>query len=192
MTEIETLKRAKMYIDDLANGVNPLDKLPVSENDIINNVRISRCLHYVSDVLEKVIAKGGFEKKPKIKKVPFALTDDQIAAFEYSEQPLRITEMIGRINDLIDIETMKHLKITSITEWLIDTDLLCNVTLSGGKRSKRPTEKGLQLGITEEKRIGMYGEYTAVLYNRNAQQFIMENIEAAIARNESRHSNNGN
>ena len=43
MTELETLERAKMYIDKLANGVNPLDDSTVPENDIVNNIRLSRC-----------------------------------------------------------------------------------------------------------------------------------------------------
>lgn len=194
MTEIETLQRARMYINKLANGINPLDDMPVSDDDVINNVRISRCFYYVSEVLDKVIAKGGLEKKQKLKKVPFSLTYEQAEEFEYSDSPITVTEMISRINGLIDIETMKHLKVTSITEWLVEIDLLCVVELAEGKRVKRPTEKGFQIGIIEEKRNGMYGEYTVILYDKSAQHFIMENIEAAIARNERKrkHGNEGN
>ena len=32
---------------------------PDNEDDVINNVRISRCLFYVSDVLRQVIENGG-------------------------------------------------------------------------------------------------------------------------------------
>ena len=31
MTELETIARAKMYIDKLANGINPLDDTAVAE-----------------------------------------------------------------------------------------------------------------------------------------------------------------
>ncbi len=51
MTDIEIMQRAKLYIDKLANGVNPITDKPVSDEDCINNVRITRCLFYVSDVL---------------------------------------------------------------------------------------------------------------------------------------------
>ena len=51
MTELETMQRAKMYLDKLANGINPLTDQPASDSDCINQVRISRCLFYVSDVL---------------------------------------------------------------------------------------------------------------------------------------------
>ena len=56
MTELDTLKRAKMYIDSLARGVDPVSGQLAEEDSVINNVRISRCLFYVSDVLEKVIS----------------------------------------------------------------------------------------------------------------------------------------
>ena len=59
MTDLEVMKRAQMYIEKLANGVDPLTNRQVADNDIINNVRISRCLFYVSDVLKGVIASGG-------------------------------------------------------------------------------------------------------------------------------------
>ena len=54
MTELETIARAKMYIDKLANGINPLDDTAVAENDVVNNVRISRCLFFVSDTLRSI------------------------------------------------------------------------------------------------------------------------------------------
>ena len=43
MTEQEKLHHAKHYIDKLANGLNPLDGTPIPEQDIVNNVKISRC-----------------------------------------------------------------------------------------------------------------------------------------------------
>ena len=59
MTELEKTAYAKSFIDKLANGINPLDNQPIEETDIVNNVRISRCLFYVSDILRKVIEAGG-------------------------------------------------------------------------------------------------------------------------------------
>lgn len=49
--DIELLKRAKSYIDDMSNGINLISKAKVSKDDLINNTRISRCLFYVSFVL---------------------------------------------------------------------------------------------------------------------------------------------
>ena len=61
--EIELLKRAKIYIDSLANGVNPFDGTTLPENDIVNNIKISRCLFYVSSILEQNLANIQGSKK---------------------------------------------------------------------------------------------------------------------------------
>ena len=50
MTELEKIKRAKMYMDKLANGINLLDDTVVPDEDIVNQVRLSRCFFFVSDV----------------------------------------------------------------------------------------------------------------------------------------------
>ena len=65
MTELEIMQRAKMYLDKLANGINPVTDQPASDSDCINQVRISRCLFYVSDVLRRVaVFESGAEKSP--------------------------------------------------------------------------------------------------------------------------------
>ena len=69
MTELETIQRAKMYMDKLAKGINPIDDTPVPEDDIVNNVRLTRCFFFVSDVLRRVIENGGIESKKDIKKM---------------------------------------------------------------------------------------------------------------------------
>ena len=57
VTELEKIEYAKSFIDKLANGINPLDNTPIPEDDIANNVRISRCFFYVSGILEDVIVR---------------------------------------------------------------------------------------------------------------------------------------
>lgn len=39
----EKLRVAIEWISKLANGVNPIDDSSLSENDIVNNIHISRC-----------------------------------------------------------------------------------------------------------------------------------------------------
>lgn len=54
MTELETLQRAQMYMEKLANGINPIDGSIVPEGDVVNNVRLSRCFFYVADPISLV------------------------------------------------------------------------------------------------------------------------------------------
>ncbi|MCI7727485.1 MAG: hypothetical protein MSH58_10195 [Clostridiales bacterium] len=63
MTELEIMQRAKMYMDKLAQGIDPISDQEMPEDSVLNNVRLARCFFYVSGVLDQVIACGGNVKK---------------------------------------------------------------------------------------------------------------------------------
>ncbi len=65
MEDIEVLKHAQRYIESMANGVDPLTGEIVSDSDLINNVRISRCLFYVNEKLKSLINEGNSPKRKK-------------------------------------------------------------------------------------------------------------------------------
>ena len=73
MNESEKILKAKSYLDKLANGINPITNGLASENDTINNIHISRCLFYVSDVLRILIKNNNNPQKRKTVKFPFLL-----------------------------------------------------------------------------------------------------------------------
>jgi hypothetical protein len=56
MIDMEKLVTAKVWIEKLANGINPLNDELVKEDDLINNVHISRCLFYVTELLDGIKA----------------------------------------------------------------------------------------------------------------------------------------
>ena len=181
MNKLDKIARAKMYLDKLANGINPLTDEDVAINDVVNNVRISRCMFYVSDILRQILDNKGKFKVEMPDKSPFSITAEQLKNYEFSDTPISVTEIARKINSLIDCYSVKELKATNISNWLVEIDMLKNVTNPTGKTAKRPTENGINLGITTESRFSRYGDaYTAVVYNRNAQQFILDNIDAVI------------
>lgn len=110
MTELETLERAKMYMEKLANGINPIDGSQMPDEEVVNNVRLSRCFFYVADVLRQVIDNGGVSQQKKDRKVPFFLPVERRNAFAFSNQPIPISEVSKRITDLIDVENMAKLQ----------------------------------------------------------------------------------
>lgn len=180
MTELDKIARAKMYLEKLANGVNPLTDKEVAPNDIVNNVRISRCMFYVSDILRQIIENKGKFKAEMPEQIPFTITPQQLANYEFPDTPIQVSEIVKRINSLIDTVYVKNLKTTAITNFLVQTNMLAVEESAKGNAVKRPTQQGRELGITTEQRSGKYGVYTAVLYNREAQTFILDNIDAII------------
>ena len=184
MTEIEMMQAARVYVDKMANGVDPLTDRAVAETDCLNQVRISRCLFYVSDVLGRVIESGGKTGGArKAAKQPFAVSYELLEHFPLSDTPITVSEMSKRLNELAEPGTMTKLKTTSITGFLMESGLLEAAPAADGSTYKVPTEQGRSIGISVEERTGRYGRYRVTLYNIDAQQFILDNIEAVIALN---------
>ena len=71
---------------------------------------------------------------------------------------------------------MQKIKRHTIIDWLIVKNYLYIFEAANGRTYKKPTPKGMELGIEEEMRTNANGNYWVVIYNRNAQQFIVENV----------------
>ena len=136
----------------------------------------------MSDILRQVIENGGVStaKAMKPRKKEFSLTQEERAKIEASEKPLTISEITKYLNSVVDLETTKKLSFKTISEWLVSIGLLKQITVSDKSR-KIPTERGIEMGIFTQEKMGQYGPYTAVLYSPQAQQFIYDNIEAIVA-----------
>ena len=191
MTELETLERAKMYMEKLANGINPIDGSMIPDEDVVNNVRLSRCFFYVADVLRQVIDNGGVTPQKKPKKEAFALTAEQRNAFDFSATPIPVSELAKRINSLTQNENMANLGYTIIRDWLMSIGMLEDALDGEGKHVKRPTVQGENIGITLDARTGNNGTYFVVVYNPTAQHFIMDNLDAIIEFDHSLKENQG-
>ena len=180
-TELEMLERAKVYMEKLANGIDPISDTEVQDDDCINNVRLSRCFFYVADVLGKVIDNGGFIAPigKKSGTIPFAITEEQLKNYEFSQNPISISEIAKRINRLIANADMKNITYNNIADWLVGVGMLEVQEINQSKR-RVASESGAKIGITMEKRIGSDGEYMAVMYGKQAQQFIIDNMDAVV------------
>lgn len=53
-TEKDLILHAKNYIDNLSNGINPLDNSKICDNNIIKNKKIVTCFQYVSKWLSQL------------------------------------------------------------------------------------------------------------------------------------------
>ena len=170
--DIKKLKVAVEWIGKLANGVNPIDDCSVREDDIVNNIHISRCLFYVADLLEGIVKKKTSAKKQN--KVEFQLTQEIVENIHIAKET-GIVLFVREINKAIP-ENMKRLAITRVTQWLVLNGYLEERERSDGHKFKAPTELGTSIGITSTWKEGLHGFYLSVSYDANAQQFILENL----------------
>lgn len=178
MTEQEKLRRAKHYIDSLANGLNPLDGTPIPEQDVVNHVKISRCLFYVSDILREQI--DACEKKTSGKgRKPFHITEEEKLQYTPSKTPIPASGISHKVNEILYEKEMKKVSYRLITAWLVKVGLM-EEEIFNGKPRKIPTASGIAMGITTEVRTGTHGDYPCVVYNENAQEFVIENLNAIM------------
>lgn len=175
--DLELLKRANDYILKMANGINPLTGASISDDDLINNIKISRCLFYVNNVLNNVLINGGVGKnKIRVEKIKFNINIKELEKYEFIEYDVSISKIVKRINELINDDKMKKLKSNEVTSWLISIGLL-EEKVNNGKKFKVPTELGKSVGMYVEHRIGNFGEYDIVIYKKKMQEFIIDNFE---------------
>lgn len=180
MTELEKMIRAESYIRKMADGINPITGVNVADDDMVNNVRITRCLYYVSDILRQVIANNGvIEKKSSGsgKKSGFFMTDEQRADFTIFDHPVYLKELVEKMNQLTDINYCKKFAAKWVTAYFVSIGLLVVDQELG---SKYATEEGKNLGVMSERRQSPYSpkEYWVNQYSPEAQRFIIDNIDA--------------
>ena len=183
MTELETMQRAKMYMDMLSQGIDPVTGQLLPGGCGLDNARLGRCFSYVAGVLDKVIANGGVVGERK-RTLAFSLTPQQRAAVQLSEFPMTISEWINALYLAAGNPEMKKLAPGSVTDWLVSRGMMVKQTDENGRTQRLPTENGKRLGISTKTRTGKDGDYQAVFYDLNAQRFLLDNLDAIIARME--------
>ncbi|MBR1927604.1 MAG: hypothetical protein IJ840_07670 [Bacteroidales bacterium] len=166
------LKVAIDWINKLANGMNPLDGSTLPDSDIVNNVHISRCLFYVSRMLEDSGKKTSTRQKQYERE--FQLTQE-IASKVFIAERTGIAMFVKEINKVIP-DNMQPLAASKVTQWLVSIGYLVEQQSSDGRKYKSPTELGTSIGMTSAWRDGSQGQYLAISYDANAQHFILENL----------------
>lgn len=178
MVDVEKLRKVKQCIDSLAEGLNPFTGQPLPEEDIVNDVRVSRSLFLASAFLQEQM-QGKTEKKNG-KKQAFRLSLEERDRVEFSFRPISASELARRMNNAAGAQDCKKITYRQITDWLVEVGMLKLVENVAGTQ-RRPTESGKKMGISVESRIGQSGPYQVVLYSAEAQRFIVDNVDAIMA-----------
>lgn len=95
MTDLEIMQRAKMYLDRLAQGIDPISGREMPEDTVLNQARLARCFSYVSGILQQVIDNGG--TVGPLQRNDFTWTPEMLSHLTPADQPLRITEFAQRL-----------------------------------------------------------------------------------------------
>ena len=179
MTEEETLRRARMYMDKLSAGINPLDDSPIPAGDVAANERLRKCFAYVAQVLTQALDEPTHtapQKRPKRSKFYAECVD--LADFPYSAEPLTLGEITARINDLVHEAARRRLPVQRVYQWLCAIGMLERRIAEDGKPQYLPTEEGRDIGFAARESATQFGRRTVITCTEEAQGFIVDNIEA--------------
>ena len=177
ITELDKMERAKMYIDKLSEGINPITNTYAPESDTINNERISRCLSYVSEILEAVIENGGKVTRTIRSSAHFYITEEQQKKLHPREEDCKASDIASDINEITSENSTMKILASWINDWLVSIGFI-----ETGEKGKQATEEGEAMGIRTEIRQSIQrGEYSICIFSPEAQSFIIDNIDAIAA-----------
>lgn len=95
----------------MAYGIDPISGESLPNDTVLNNVRISRCFFFATEILQQVIDNGGeVVHVARKRNLPFRITEEQKAKIVISDEPVQISEFTNRINEQVDETTQGKLK----------------------------------------------------------------------------------
>lgn len=173
MDEREKIAYAKSFIDKMAEGINPLTGEQIPDGELLNNVRISRCLFYVSEILGKAIS---YEETPQKKAVKskikrYVWKDEFAELFRFSNEPVYMKYIVGNFDELNAEEGIKFPRV-ALSRWLFAGNYIEEIE-KNGKNYKFPTQKGLDNGFLSVYRDDYGSGYYALMYSLAAQKLIV-------------------
>ena len=178
--DLDKLDIAIKYVERIADGRNPVNNIPLDEESALANQNVLRCMNFIKNVLEEVKENDGYiekcEKKNKNNNYPF----ERFKLFKY-ESDKTINNFLKQLNEPIQDEQYKKVSHKPITTWLKQEGYLKDEKLGEFEISATiVTEKGKEIGLRNEKRTFDGRDYVAVVYNQQAQEFIVEKLEEIL------------
>ena len=177
MAELEKLIKAREYCQKLANGIDPISDNAMPSDCVLNQVQLARLFFFLKDYLSSEVKREQKSENKATTKMPFLITRGNLSKVELSTYPISISEFSKRV-DSHTLENSRKFSHKWLTDWLLNTGFLI---ISDDTSAKVPTDAGKEIGITNETRMGQYREYRVTLYNKAAQQFLIDNMDAILA-----------
>ena len=177
MTKLDV---AIKYVERIAEGLHPVNNLPVEQDDVLNNPNVIRCMYFVKEILEEVRRNDGVIGGKRDKKGEVMFPVETLDLFRYQEDKT-ITHVLKQIYAPVEELNVKRISAMKVNTWLKEEGYLEDEVSPGtGKSSKVPTEKGKMLGLYVIEKEYNGRSYQAVMYDKNAQEFLVEKMRELL------------
>ncbi|MBQ9063409.1 MAG: hypothetical protein IJ121_11405 [Eubacterium sp.] len=176
--DVKKLDTAMVYISRMADGRNPVNNEETND-EIINNPNVIRCLHFVLDVLRETRENDGvIGRKISQQKEPFPI--EIIDQFVYREDQ-SISHLLNQFAEPAKDRNIRKPSAVAVNKWLGANGYLeKRMIRPGGKENWVPTSKGEASGLYAREG-GMPGnEYVTVMYSQKGQMFLADHFEQIL------------
>ncbi len=179
MTDLEKIAYAKSFIDKLAAGIDPTDDSLIPEGDVAAKARIVGCFSYISEVLGKLT--NAPDTVANLYRVPERkLTAQVLSAIECSQYPVSVSAFAQKVDQAL--RSTRKFTANEINAWLMHQGYLEKLIDYRDKSVKRPTQKGVEIGIFVHQSTTQTGRVTSsIRLNLFAQQFIRDHLQEILA-----------
>lgn len=173
------LDKTNKIINDLElliNGIDPSTHLEIATDTILSNKYNNQLLKEVHKMLCDYLVMNHISDKRR--KLFFFIEDSRKKEIPISEHAIPISTFTYTLNSFIDTETMKKIRASEITQWLMDEGYLKELKHDDGKVFKILTDKANEIGMLKETKTNSYGRtYDVNLYSDQTQKFIIEHLD---------------
>ena len=165
---------------------------PVTKRDFLNIPGIAQTKYerygerFISEI-KAYLGKTGTDEKqesaPEVSQLS-SISDvadamNKIGDIQLSHDPVSITDLLGRLNAAAKEKLSADIKLNTVRTYILDTlveqGYIRNISTDDGKKKRDITENSSDVGIISQQKIGKGGiPYTAVLFDRNGQKYVLE------------------
>ncbi|MEO4052380.1 hypothetical protein [Solibacillus sp. CAU 1738] len=170
--DLTKLLEAKMIIEKLANGVNPIDQSQIDSSHFLNDSKIIRSLFYLVNYLNDEISNSKIIGKPK----RFIITEEQIAKIQLPTGKLGLNDFAAAVNEVIDPLFTKKLSGAIVSKKLKELAILSETVNEDGRKRTVTNEISSSYGIEMITRFYDGRPYNQVVFDELGKEFLLNNL----------------
>lgn len=177
--EFDRIDKAKVVLEKIARGVDPLTGDPVGEDSFLNDARIVRCFYFAGEILDNVL--NGVYSSRSSKSQGFFITPEQKERIRFTSGKIGVNEFSKNINECIDLSRSKKLTGVELNRRLKKMGVLGDADAGGGKKRTALSDESAKYGFEMERRSYNGVEYEMVVINDDGKRYLLDNIETIMA-----------
>lgn len=179
------MQELKANIKFLLEGIDPQSRIKFENDSILSSKYNKKLLKKVCELIDLMIKTNSTRSKVDNRyKEDFHIPKNSRDEISLSKEPIPVSVFTYALNAMVDTAFVKKLRATQITSWLYSQGYLSEIEHDDGKRFKVLTNKSHLIGLTSKEMINSFGrQYSVILYNIDAQKFVIDNLDAITKAN---------